>query len=540
MGGGDASAKSDRVLLEWKDISYSVQTAEIDDGSGEKGTTAEKVLLHPMSGHAEPGKLLAVMGPSGAGKSTLLDVLAGRIDSSSSLNGELLANNQPVDAKEFRKLTGYVMQSDALFPLMTVRETLRYAAYLRVPNKTTAERNAIADETLSLLRLDECAETIVGDGDNRGISGGQKRRVSVAIDIVHRPAVIFLDEPTSGLDSSTAYTVVDSLKQIARSQNCTVIMTIHQPSAKLFNLIDDVIFLAGGKVTYDGEVSKLDGFLQSAYREANLGEVPMANLPEVFLELCDTLIAEDRLDTILTNKYLPGTMKKKVSNESLALLAEQAAVNDVKTSNTQALSIYANDFFTEIGILFSRSLINFIRVPELFFARVGASCGFGVMLGTLFLFSDTSQGGLQNRMSYFVFTCAFYYYTSLEALPIFLAEREIFQREFSRGTHLAVSFLFIYLSVSFPLTARTLTVGAYRAMSYTISSTIVTFPFMATIATLFTVVTWWLVGLPNIGHVVIFHIFTVFTILVAGSAFATLMSVIGNITNIPLCAKARM
>ena len=153
MGGGDASAKSDRVLLEWKDISYSVQTAEIDDGSGEKGTTAEKVLLHPMSGHAEPGKLLAVMGPSGAGKSTLLDVLAGRIDSSSSLNGELLANNQPVDAKEFRKLTGYVMQSDALFPLMTVRETLRYAAYLRVPNKTTAERNAIADETLSLLRL---------------------------------------------------------------------------------------------------------------------------------------------------------------------------------------------------------------------------------------------------------------------------------------------------------------------------------------------------------------------------------------------------
>ena len=232
--GGEASARTDRVLLEWKDISYSVQAAEVEDGSDEKGVAAEKVLLHPMSGVAEPGKLLAVMGSSGAGKSTLLDVLAGRIDSSS-FSGELLANKKTVDAKEFRKLTGYVMQSDALFPLMTVRETLRYAAYLRVPNKTTEERNAIADETLSLLRLDECAETIVGDEDNRGISGGQKRRVSVAIDIVHRPAVIFLDEPTSGLDSSTAYTVVDSLKQLAVNQNCTVIMTIHQPSAKLFN-----------------------------------------------------------------------------------------------------------------------------------------------------------------------------------------------------------------------------------------------------------------------------------------------------------------
>ena len=186
--GDEANTRSDRVLLEWKDISYSVHAAEIDDGSD--GVAAEKVLLHPMSGVAEPGKLLAVMGSSGAGKSTLLDVLAGRIDSSS-YNGQLLANKKAVDAKEFRKLTGYVMQSDALFPLMTVRETLRYAAYLRVPNKTTEERNAIADETLSLLRLDDCADTIVGDEDNRGISGGQKRRVSVAIDIIHRPAVIF-------------------------------------------------------------------------------------------------------------------------------------------------------------------------------------------------------------------------------------------------------------------------------------------------------------------------------------------------------------
>ena len=257
----DLESNNKKVYLEWNNVSFSVP---------------QKVLLHNMSGHAEPGRLLAIMGSSGAGKSTLLDVLAGRLDSPS-LQGNLLINGKPVDKMEFRKTTGYVMQSDALFPLMTVRETLRYAAYLRIRDKTTAEKNAIAESFISLLRLEDCADTIVGNDDNRGISGGQKRRVSVGVDIIHRPSVIFLDEPTSGLDSSTALTVVESLKQIATLQNCTVIFSLHQPSAKLFNLIDDVIFLANGKVTYSGEVKGLPAFIKSSYKEANLGEVPIAN-----------------------------------------------------------------------------------------------------------------------------------------------------------------------------------------------------------------------------------------------------------------------
>jgi ATP-binding cassette subfamily G (WHITE) protein 2 len=308
-----------------------------------------------------------------------------------------------MDKDAFRKQSGYVMQSDALFPLLTVRETIKYAAYLRCSG-TVAEKDVYAENTIKLLRLDDCADTIVGDNDNRGISGGQKRRVSVAVDIIHSPSVIFLDEPTSGLDSSTAFSVIESLKELAASRGCTIVMTIHQPSARLFNLIDKVLFLANGRVTYNGAVSALTPFINKAYDEAKLGSVPLGNQPEIFLDLCDQLIVENRLE-LLTGKY-------EIKDTSV-----------VGTNTEGAHQSYANSFFKEIAVLVSRGVLNVKRTPELFFARLGASTGFGVMIGTLFLFSENTLSGIQHKMSYFVFIVAFFYYTSLEALPIFLQER---------------------------------------------------------------------------------------------------------------------
>lgn len=132
------------------------------------------------------------------GKSTLLDVLSGRLESKN-LTGTITTNGVPVNKSVFRKQSGYVMQSDALFPLLTVRESIRYAAYLRCKNKSNEEKDAAVDEIINVLRLGKCADTRVGNDDTRGISGGEKRRVSIAVDIVHMPSVIFLDEPTSGL-----------------------------------------------------------------------------------------------------------------------------------------------------------------------------------------------------------------------------------------------------------------------------------------------------------------------------------------------------
>jgi ABC-type multidrug transport system ATPase subunit len=179
--------RQEAITLEWTNITYST--------SGKNGE--KKTLIYPMSGIVNPGEMLAIMGTSGAGKSTLLDILSGRLVSNN-LSGQILANDKPVNFSSFRKQAAYVKQSDSLFPLLTVRETLHYAAHLGVHGKTYAEREAAADRTMEMLGLFHVQDTIVGDNLTRGLSGGEKRRVSIAVDIIHEPRIIFLDEPTSG------------------------------------------------------------------------------------------------------------------------------------------------------------------------------------------------------------------------------------------------------------------------------------------------------------------------------------------------------
>lgn len=181
------ASKQVTVALEWENISYCIRDKK-----------ELRTIIHPMSGHIDPGEMLAIMGTSGAGKSTLLDILAGRLISKN-LTGQIFTNKKPVNYSSFRKQSGYVMQSDALFPLLTVKETLHYAAHLGIQGKTYAEREAAANNTLRLLRLEHVQNTIVGNNLIRGLSGGEKRRVSIAVDIIHEPPVIFLDEPTSGV-----------------------------------------------------------------------------------------------------------------------------------------------------------------------------------------------------------------------------------------------------------------------------------------------------------------------------------------------------
>lgn len=175
------------INLEWTNVSYCT--------FGPKGE--KKNIIHPMSGHAEPGKMLAIMGTSGAGKSTLLDILSGRL-LSNNMSGLILANDKPVSFSSFRKKTAYVKQSDSLFPYLTVKETLHYAAHLGIHGKTYVEREIAAMKTMCLLGLGHVQDTIIGDNSSRGLSGGEKRRVSIAVDIIHGPRLIFLDEPTSG------------------------------------------------------------------------------------------------------------------------------------------------------------------------------------------------------------------------------------------------------------------------------------------------------------------------------------------------------
>ncbi|KAG8825867.1 hypothetical protein FRC17_008487 [Serendipita sp. 399] len=195
---------------------------------------------------------MAIMGPSGAGKSTLLDILARR-QKRGTVGGTTLVNGRAVTDSEFRRVVGYVDQEDVLMSTLTVYETVLYSALLRLPREMSLQAKKFRTlETMHELGILGIKDSRIGEAGKRSISGGEKRRVSIACELVTSPSILFLDEPTSGLDAYNAYNVVESLVTLARDYNRTVVFTIHQPRSNIVALFDQLILLAKGQVVFSG------------------------------------------------------------------------------------------------------------------------------------------------------------------------------------------------------------------------------------------------------------------------------------------------
>jgi ABC-type multidrug transport system ATPase subunit len=213
-----------------------------------------KDLLHGVDADLRPGTLTAIIGGSGSGKTTLLNTVAERVFSSRMMHEGVTTFNGELGIHGVRH--AYVMQQDILLPTLTVRETLRYAADLRLPSSTSAEdRRRVVEEVILELGLKECAETRVGNSQHRGCSGGEKRRVSIGVQLLSNPSVLFLDEPTTGLDATSAFQLVRTLKNLAQKGR-TVVTTIHQPRSEIWDLFDNLIVLTRGSPVYCGSIAE--------------------------------------------------------------------------------------------------------------------------------------------------------------------------------------------------------------------------------------------------------------------------------------------
>jgi ABC-type multidrug transport system ATPase subunit len=213
-----------------------------------------KELLHGVDADLRPGTLTAIIGGSGSGKTTLLNTVAERVFSSRMTQGGITTFNGELGVHGVRH--AYVMQQDILLPTLTVRETLHYAADLRLPSSTTAEdRTRVVEEVILELGLKECADTRVGNSQHRGCSGGEKRRVSIGVQLLSNPSVLFLDEPTTGLDATSAFQLVRTLKSLAQKGR-TVVTTIHQPRSEIWDLFDNLIVLTRGSPVYCGSIAE--------------------------------------------------------------------------------------------------------------------------------------------------------------------------------------------------------------------------------------------------------------------------------------------
>ncbi|KAG6554029.1 hypothetical protein Mapa_004949 [Marchantia paleacea] len=469
--------------LQVKNLSYKVAVKVNGEG------LSQKTLLNDISVEAFAGELLAIVGPSGSGKTTFLDALAGRI-APESLEGEILVNGHPIN-NSFRRISGYVMQDDALFPMLTVRETLLISARLRLPAiMPLKEKKLRVDNMITQLGLESCANTRVGNEKVRGVSGGERRRVSIGSDLIHDPAVIFLDEPTSGLDSTSALNVMQVLSKMAKTGRRTVILTIHQPSFRILETIDRVVVLGRGSVLYEGPVQQLKRYFGPLGR----------TMPE------DVNALEFALDTIEDFQKSPNGLEPliKLQLESRKQEVEKGEKRDELNGHAgpggdlSSYPDYATSFLAQCYILTGRNLRNVLRTPELFVSRVMAMVLVSITLGTLFLNSKVSEKGVRQRTSFISFTLALLIFWSMEAMGAFIEERQIFIRETSRG--------------------------AYRVGAFVVAKDITMLPLLLLLCTIFSVISYFLVGLVREAPEFFFFTFTCFLVLCTAYAYISFIS----------------
>ncbi|KAM7253067.1 hypothetical protein ACFE04_025685 [Oxalis oulophora] len=234
------------IHLKFQDVNYKIPIKSVSRSG------ANEHILNRITGSVRPGEVLALMGPSGGGKTTLLNILSGRIK----LNSGTITYNDQRYSTSLKRRIGFVMQDDVAFPHLTVKETLTFAALLRLPNTLTKQqKEERAMDIITELGLQRCQNSIVGGAAVRGISGGERKRVCIGSEILLNPSLLFLDEPTSGLDSTTALRIVQMLKNIGEAGK-TVVTTIHQPSSRMFSKFDKLILLGKGSSLYFGKASE--------------------------------------------------------------------------------------------------------------------------------------------------------------------------------------------------------------------------------------------------------------------------------------------
>ncbi|KAK3711683.1 FAD-dependent urate hydroxylase [Vermiconidia calcicola] len=228
-------------------------------------TLKGKQILSNITGSVHPGELLAIMGASGAGKTSFLDIVA-RKKKRGNVMGDFWLNGDKVSDDDFRSVIGFVDQEDTMLPTLTVHETILDSALLRLPkDMSRMSKEQKVEDVERQLGIFHIRHQIIGseEGSGRGISGGEKRRVGIACELVTSPSILFLDEPTSGLDAYNAFNVVECLVTLVKTYNRTVVFTIHQPRSNIVALFDQLMLLAEGRIVYSGPFQKCQSYFDS-------------------------------------------------------------------------------------------------------------------------------------------------------------------------------------------------------------------------------------------------------------------------------------
>lgn len=438
------SGKVFPITIRWRNITCSLS---------DKSSKSVRFLLNNVSGEAKPGRLLAIMGPSGSGKTTLLNVLAGQITASPRLHlsGLLEVNGRPSSSEAFK--FAYVRQEDLFFSQLTVRETLSIAAELQLHNITSVkERDEYVNDLLFKIGLVSVADTNVGDAKVRGISGGEKKRLALACELMASPSVIFVDEPTTGLDAFQAEKVMETLQQLVQDGH-TVICSIHQPRGSVYGKFDDIILLTNGALVYAGPArdKPLEYFSKFGYscpEHVNPAEF-LADLISTDYSSAESVYSSQKRIDALVEAFAQQTSEILYASP----LSRKTGSKKGKKFSSKTIKNKGN-WWRQFKLLLRRAWMQASRDGPTNKVRARMSIASALIFGSVFWRMGRSQTSIQDRMGLLQVAAI---NTAMAALTktvsVFPKERAIVDRERSKGSYSLGPYLLAKLIAEIPVGA---------------------------------------------------------------------------------------
>ncbi|KAG0051576.1 hypothetical protein BGZ83_003549 [Gryganskiella cystojenkinii] len=485
-------AKRNQIILSRTPFTLNTEAASLEFRN--VGYTLNKgglQILKGISGSAPAGVVLAVMGPSGAGKSTLVDILAGK-RKDGKVSGQILLNGKHVHESEIRHAVGFVDQEDTLPATQTVYEAILFSAMLRLPEAMPIFRvHERVAEVIEILGLTHCKDRRIGNVTSRGISGGEKRRVSIALELITRPPILILDEPTSGLDSYSAHMVVEQLVKLAASKTTTIILTIHQPRSDIFYMFDQALVMSKGESFYFGPTDAAAEYFQrrglvcrSNYNIADyLLDIAMddelmkkakgGEVEDITDEKIQGLGMSSAHQTHLPGHGVvsrrtgnsnghptPGTdvsqNSSSVSNDPSASYETTVQVEEASggassgssmasfsesASGKRQATVYPTSFLTQLQVIMRRNFQTLIRDKSLLILHLAVAIVLGIFVGGLYFKVSMNLAGFQNRAGSLFFMLALLGFSSISALGAFTETRTLFIKERSNGYYPPMPFI---------------------------------------------------------------------------------------------------